>query len=464
MTEVPADRLTAPTQGDAAATTSDLWLGAQLWWRRVERAGVTAGTSGVVRQPHQVLPLLAALIERRESATAHLGRNADRAAVTAPSVRILESSDIGTETTGVTTPHAPVSPGTTPTPTPAIRSGGALPLGTTRPSSPTPPMQGQVIQRRAVAANPVAKPRAAPVAAAVHSTRAARPSAAVLASPSGVIPTPRRAGPHRVGAPVKGAVADLSMRPQAGRSTPDQSRDATRAEPFAAAAVVSPSAAATPASDRPAIRLRRPTEMRSDATAAEGPRPPPASAATTPRATSLDAFDAKPLAQRATARQGPLRIGEAHVMWPTPSVAAQNSRMAPMHRGSMTAPTGAIAAPVASGSLPALKTLPLSVRAATMVDATAAASQRRQAAMPLPPAAIAHQPVPRLSQDAQAGIRPQVRSADAAPTSTAAPTGSIATRSREQARLGAREIGRVAESVYQLLVERLAQERQRRGA
>ena len=86
--------------------------------------------------------------------------------------------------------------------------------------------------------------------------------------------------------------------------------------------------------------------------------------------------------------------------------------------------------------------------------------------MPPPPNATAvSQPVQRSPREAQAGRHKQVGSMDtAAPVSTAALSGSVATPSTERARLGAPEIGRVAERVYQLLVDRLAQERQRRGA
>lgn len=462
MTDGPANRPTTATQGGAADTPSDLWLGRQLWWRRVERAGVTTGASGVLRQAHQGLPLLAALLERRDSATAHLGRNADRAAMTAPSVRILESADIGTEAAGMTTPHAPVS-GRAPASTPPNRSGAALPLAAMRPSSPTQPAHGKVIQRRAVAANPDALPRTASVATVGPPARTVRLSAAVAAPQSGA--APRRAGPHRVGAPIKSAVAELGMRPPAGRPMPEQSHDATRAEPLASAAVVSPNASTAPVGDLPAARVHLPAGMRSEATTAAGHRPQPASAAAAHQATAPDIVDARPHALRAAARPGPTRIGQAQVTRPKPPTAEQIGRMAPKRSGAVPAPRGTIAAPVAPGSWPALHTLPVSVPAATTVIATASVSPRRQAAMPMPPAAtVAQQPVQHAPLEGQAGIRPQVRSVDAAPTSTVAPSGSIAARSTEQVRLGTREIGRVAESVYQLLVDRLAQERQRRGA
>jgi hypothetical protein len=443
MTEIPADYSVAPQLGDATATPADLWLGRQLWRQRVEHAGVTTGAGGALRRAGSALPLLAALQERQRSATAHLGRNADRAPITAASNRVLEPFDTRTGSSRGNALQASLSPVAAASAAPVARFGDALPPETRRASPPA--ARGQVIQRRALAANSGVSPLPRTTAAAADQpARAARPAAAIVVPASDVMPASRRVSARRVGAPVRGAVADLNRRADAGRPMPEQSHQITPAEPFVAAGVTSPNRPTMPSRDLPVIRAHEAADAESDASSATSHRTPPAATAAH-QAMAVASFDAKPIAQRPAARSEPT---------------------AALRGGSMPVPTVAIAAPMVSGSLPGLPMRPLSVRAATIVKAASSLSGGREAAMPPPPNATAvSQPVQRSPREAQAGRHKQVGSMDtAAPVSTAALSGSVATPSTERARLGAPEIGRVAERVYQLLVDRLAQERQRRGA
>jgi hypothetical protein len=131
-------------------------------------------------------------------------------------------------------------------------------------------------------------------------------------------------------------------------------------------------------------------------------------------------------------------------------------------RDSVPSPSAARAALVTASQLsPAPpRAMPL-VQARTADGDAAAPPPRPQIALPLAlPAKTAPEHVQQFrdSPAAPHASGPLTRAEDAAPPKPATAP------SAQRGKLGAREIGRVAERVYQLLVDRLAQERQRRGA
>ena len=489
MTEAPIQPPPAPREGADAGARPDLWLGRQLWRRRVHRAGVaTAGATAVLRPAGPALPLLATLLERRSAAIAHLAGD----------------GDAGSTLSAWVTRHGnglPATPIVMPTQRIEARAEDddgarhhrATSARTTAPTTrDSPPLVAAVIQRRAVATRasaPSSVARAIPAAPAMIATTqptpravsavpAARPTSAMPMTPpvpavadatldvptdSATQPEPRVAlGPTRVGAPRRfaGGVAPTLD----GLPTPIRGSVRLVGAPLLPAAAFAREQPRTtaepgqPAFDAAISTLAEPPSM-------SDPRADLAAAHSLAGATPDIARDR--LVVPPPGASVPRAIVVVPIAIPTPTAPGHAPVTSPSASSSTVAPASP---PLPPPPLPPL--LPL-VRAAVTSSAVVASSRPR-GGMPLALPVTAPPARPRGSEAeliapphglALAQRREPPRSlqtmASAAPPSTT--SAADARTSRERSKLGAPEIGRVAERVYQLLVDRLAQERQRRG-
>lgn len=490
---------TAAPEG-AGAGEPNLWLGPQLWTRRVAHAGVaTGGTMGVLRQPRSILPLAGAMLRRHRSAIAHLGADdagdaslvwlseqADHPAVTpvtAAAPRIATRA-VRADTPAIERGPNPVSAARAPTAASAEAPVSAAPSQLAAPQ----PAQAPVIQRRAASVN-ASVPTTAPTSpVSARSAPSTRRSADVGMSAPITVRAAPAGGPRRVGAPIR-------------LSGPTIHRDLPRpaAQETAADAVRTAPAAVQPAPPvRPAAPVARREEMhlslrepavattREASVPARPVAPPVATARSEPRAEGValplaPAIARTPVSMLAS-QSAPTQVytPRADAMPVLPHAFAPQAASVPAtpyttpiatplvarEPARVPSPGVVIAAPPPTPK-PPLAPLPL-VRAEPPEsnDATPS-SQRQHIAMPVVPRAVPDpdrggppQPEPAAMSRA---VPPASWRADApdapAPAQRPAPRAPA-----ERQKLGAGEIRRVADRVYQLLVNRLTQERQRRGA
>jgi len=399
---------------------ADPWLGRQLWRRLVEQPGVISRATAVtMRLPTPAGAGLAVrLLARRRFGLAYLGRDAE--VMTASALRAPEHGAAGGDMPGMDI-VAPAWKATDADAEPSAASApvvarsahrvaapeGAIPSSPNRPQPPAPVTRrnAPVIQRRAVQATEPLGMRSLPVTA--------RPVA--LGLPASAVPP----GIDR-SVPVTLTVASATP----GGST------ASEAPPADALRVA---ARASVAADLPMVTRNG---------LVRGP-------------TAFPLTPARPIPPEPVRRNGsrpilgaPLRSRPAAASTPLP-IRSGDEASAPAANGWYR--QRVVADPSASARQSDVAPLPLR---GVAIDAAVAGSRPSR---PLPTATGAW-PQPSASEPT---VPPRSQSTPE-PRTSPAPV-PIAASHGERSRPAARDIGPIAERVYQLLTERLANERRRRG-
>ncbi len=488
MSERPPEPPTASCDDTEAGAPPDLWLGRQLWLRRVLNAGVTTGgATAVSRRSGPTLPLLSTLLKRRRASVAHLNGDrtalaasptwlsapadpADRPAVWGMPPRAVPRAAVAgsAEVAGARVSSSPAPAGmpvTEKLSRVALHRVDAAPRAMTQPTLSARPLSGGVIQRRAVAATAgatLSRADASPASLAASTPLARRESSAMAMAtrptPLGAdapaetrtVGAPRRAAdafaPHPVAIPTQ-------IRGTGGRVGP----------PLRLAALVDP--------ERPPEKAAPARVPRGVADSSPGATPSLQAQLTDDGVVHSLAGPMPVVAPdrpEVSPPEAPVGRWRGTVRAPAPIATAIAPRREPLTPWSpLHDPAGTAPRPSPSPSLAPLSLvrataphdagMPLSrPRGALPLALPAAAPSARTQAGKTDVSAIHPRPWPIQSRDPWPGEAPVAATSPSSPPD--------ARRSREPMKLGAAEIGRVSERVYQLLVDRLALERQRRGA